>query len=475
MRRDELTRRGFLRTAAVAGAAAMGAQRGMAQASRKPNFVFLFTDDQTYRSIHALNNPEISTPNMDRLVGRGTSFTHCFIQGSLSGAVCVCSRSMLMTGRSLFRSPLSPSAEDGFPLWPQVFRDAGYSTFGTGKWHNGKEAYALCFSHGSNIFFGGMHNMNSGGHATPFVYDFDPDGQYPDEARRQPEVFSTDLFADSTVEFLNTYTDDAPYFAYVPFTAPHDPRMAPETFAAMYPPGSVSVPPNFLPEHPFDNGEMKIRDEALAPWPRTPEVVQEHRAAYYAMVSHTDYHVGRILDAVAARPDADNTYVIFTSDNGLAVGEHGLLGKQNMYDHSMRVPLIVAGPDVGTNRRVDDLVHLHDIFPSTCELAGLETPGTVESRSIAPLINGTGTGGYESVFGGYRVVQRMVRTDRHKLIRYPMIGRTQLFDMREDPYEMRDLSGDPAQAATVAEMNAELASWQRETGDALDLENPRGV
>ena len=166
---DRLTRRGFLQASAATAAAAMGAQRGMAQETRKPNFLFLFTDDQTYRSIHALNNPEISTPNMDRLVGRGTSFTHCFIQGSLSGAVCVCSRSMLMTGRSLFRSPLSPRAEDGFPLWPQVFRDAGYSTFGTGKWHNGKEAYSLCFSHGSNIFFGGMHNMDTGGHASPFV------------------------------------------------------------------------------------------------------------------------------------------------------------------------------------------------------------------------------------------------------------------------------------------------------------------
>ncbi len=474
MQAKTLTRRRFLQTSAGAAAAALGTGAARAEEARKPNFLFLFTDDQTFRSIQALNNPEVITPNMDRLVERGTSFTHCFIQGSLSGAVCVCSRSMLMTGRTLFRSPLSPVAADGFPLWPQVFRDAGYSTFGTGKWHNGREAYSLCFSHGANIFFGGMHYEKTGGHAKPFVYDFDPSGSYPDEARRQPDVFSTELFANSTIDFLTQYKDDAPYLAYVPFTAPHDPRMAPPAFDAMYPRDEIRLPPNFLPEHPFDNGEMRIRDEALSPWPRTPEAIREHRAAYYAMISHADHHIGRILDALAARPDADNTYVIFTSDNGLAVGEHGLLGKQNMYDHSMRVPLIIAGPGVRAGRRVDDLVHLHDMFPTTCDLAGLDTPDTVESRSVAPLLDANGRGGYESVFGGYRNVQRMVRTQRHKLIRYPMIGRTQLFDMEADPYEMNDLIADAAHASTVKEMNAELARWQRKTEDPLDLENPLG-
>src|SRR5262249_37846224 len=161
-----------------------------------------------------------------------------------------------------------------------VFRKAGYTTFGTGKWHNGPALFARCFSTGANIFFGGMSD-----HLAVPVNDFDPSGQYLASKRHTGEKFSSELFADSVIQFLKQQSPDRPFLAYTAFTAPHDPRMAPKEYAVMYDPEKIEVPRNFLPEHPFDNGEMKVRDEALAPWPRTEKVVREHIAAYYAMIT----------------------------------------------------------------------------------------------------------------------------------------------------------------------------------------------
>ena len=122
--------------------------------------------------------------------------------------------------------------------------------------------------------------------------------------------------------------------------------MAPKEFTDLYPPERIRIPENFMPAHPFNNGEMFVRDENLAPFPRTPEIVQDHISAYYAMITHLDAQVGRVLDALEKTGRTEDTVVIFTGDNGLAVGQHGLLGKQNLYEHSVRVPLIICGPEI---------------------------------------------------------------------------------------------------------------------------------
>ena len=460
------TRRAFLEAAGL-GAAGMAlgcARHGGTPAARvqQPNILFLFADDQRFDTLAALGNREIHTPHMDSLVRRGTALTHAFIAGSDSGAVCICSRSMLLTGRSLYRSPQTLRASDGFVLWPEAFRQAGYTTYGIGKWHNGRESFNRCFEGGASIFYGGMSD-----HRKMPVYDYDPTGTYPADAHRVAQGFSSEVQSDDAVDFLRRYRGEAPFLAYVSYTAPHDPRMAPREFVEMYPPESITLPPNFLPQHPFDNGEMRIRDERLAPWPRTPEVVRQHIAAYYAMITQLDAQIGRVLVALEASGRAGNTLVVFAGDNGLAVGQHGLFGKQNLYDHSLRVPLVLAGPGIPRGRRVEELVYLHDLFPTTCELAGLETPATVESRSMASVLHGED--GRECVFGAYKDIQRSVRTRRWKLIRYPKVGRTQLFDVKNDPWETRDLSGDGRVAARVAEMNRLLREEQAAAGDTLNL------
>jgi len=450
-------------------AAGRGADRFM-PGGKRPNILFIFTDDQTFRSIGSLNNPEVATPNIDRLVREGTTFIHAFNEGSFSGAVCIASRAMLNTGRHLW---LTGGGSCGaYPLWPETFRKAGYDTFETGKWHNGKGTFARSFMAGADIFFGGMHTLKEGGHWTPHVYDFDPSGRYPPRARRVVHEHSSELFADAAVGFLRKEAgrDGRPFFMYVAFTAPHDPRQSPKAFTDRYPPEKIALPPNFLPEHPFDQGDHRIRDEMLAPFPRTPKVVRENRAAYYAMITHADAQIGRILDALDASGHRDDTIVVFSADHGLAVGQHGLMGKQNQYDHSVRMPLIFRGPGIAAGRRIDALVYLHCLFPTTCEMAKVPVPPTVQSKGLVPLLTGARTRIYDSVYGGYKTFQRMVRTERYKMILYPQVREVQLFDETKDPFEFTDLAEDPRYAPIVEDLYEKLLAWQPVVGDSLDLE-----
>ncbi|MBM3335649.1 sulfatase-like hydrolase/transferase [Candidatus Sumerlaeota bacterium] len=468
---NNLDRRGFIRNAAASAATAVlpnlaGAARPLPSrsAARRPNFVFLYSDDQRFDTIHALGNDEVITPTMDWLVHNGVAFTHAFIMGATQGAVCVPSRGTLMTGRTMFRwEPVTD-----YPLLPEVLGKAGYKTFGIGKWHSGPPAFAKAFTDGANIFFGGMSD-----HLKAPVQDYDPTGKYLKKNVRIGEKFSSELFSDSAIRFLREYKSEDPFFLYVAFTAPHDPRMAPKRWQDKYPPDKIALPKNFMPEHPFDNGELKCRDELLAPWPRTPEVVRQHIADYYAMISHLDEQMGRVLDALREGGHSENTFVVFTGDNGLAVGQHGLFGKQSVYEHSARVPLVVVGPGIAKDKRCDAFCYQFDLNPTICELAGVPIPETVEGKSIVPLITGQKQRIRQSVFGVYRDFQRMARDERFKLIEY-YVGAdghgtrtTQLFDITSDPWELNNLASDGKYAGQLERLRAELAKWQREVGDPL--------
>jgi len=435
-------------------------------AAGRPNVLFLFSDDQRFDTIHALGNTEVETPNLDRLVQGGFTFTHAYCMGSMSGAVCLPSRAMVMSGRSLFHTDMQL---EGVDVWPEVMRNAGYATFGTGKWHNGPAAYARGFTDGGAIFFGGMSD-----HDKVPIRDFDPSGSYAQSAYPGAK-FSSALFADAAIDFLGRYQDEAPFFVYVAFTAPHDPRTPPGQYATMYDPDELALPESFMPQHPFDNGEMTVRDEKLAPWPRTPKVVKQHIADYYGMITHMDSQVGRVLAALEASGRADNTIVVFSSDHGLAVGRHGLLGKQNLYDHSMHSPLVFTGPGVPAGRSSDAFAYLFDIFPTVCDLADVPVPGSVEGKSLARVISGSEVKVRDAIFGAYKDVQRSIRDRRWKLIRYPQVDKTQLFDLENDPQELQDLSGDPSHAQQVARMTALLERHQRELDDmqTLVVDNPK--
>ncbi len=448
---------------------------------RRPNILFLFTDDQRFDTIHALGNRPIVTPAIDWLVENGTAFTQAHIMGGSCGAVCMPSRAMLHTGRSLFR--LERQGQEIPPehaLLGETLRHAGYTTFGTGKWHNGAAAYARSFAAGDDIFFGGMQD-----HWNVPVFHFHPDLVYEEALPLCPDPWrsnavlrrpgdhvhagkhSSELFCDAAVEFIARHDFADPAFVYVAFMAPHDPRTMPREYLEMYDPQRLPIPANFMHDHPFDNGELDGRDEQLEAHPRQPDEIRRHLAEYYAMITHADANLHRVLDALRARGEFENTLIVFAGDNGLALGQHGLMGKQSLYDHSVRVPLIFAGPGVPRGERRDALCYLYDIFPTLCDLVGIPTPDSVDGLSLGPALRSPQITVRDSLFLAYRHLHRGVKDTRLKLIEYVVNGRrlTQLFDLVQDPGELRNLAGDPTMAAELARLRGELRRGRDEFED----------
>ena len=427
----------------------------------RPSVVLIYTDDQRADTVAAFGNPAIRTPNLDRLVGRGFSFRRAYCQGSNNGAVCVPSRAMLLTGRDLFS--VSEKLDQGEPLMPRVFSDAGYRTFFTGKWHNGYGADAMracrrAFDNGAAIYLGGMGN-----HRTLPLRDL-RDGEFtPPEVT---DTYSTERFADAAVDFLSDAAgSDEPFFLYVAVTAPHDPRQPPEQTRDYYESHRPPLPANFLPQHPFDNGALVLRDENLLAWPRDPDQVRDQLAAYYAMIEHLDTHVGRIVDAAEAA--SDEVIIVFAADHGLALGSHGLLGKQSVYEHSMRSPVIVTGPGIVSGES-DALVYLFDLFPTLADLTGVPLPAGVDGRSLAAALQGEPPPQRDALLLAYKDVQRAVVEDRYKLIRFPKIDKTVVFDLQTDPHETRDISDQ--QPELTARLLSRLRQLQAEYGDPVPLE-----
>jgi len=184
-----------------------------------------------------------------------------------------------------------------------------------------------------------------------------------------------------------------------------------------------------------------------------------------------DAQVGRILDALEKTGKAENTYIFFTADHGLAVGHHGLFGKQNMFDHSVRVPLMVKGPDVPKNKKIDSPIYLQDIMATSLDLGGVEMPAQVQFKSLLPLIEGKNKQSYDSIYGGYMKLQRMVTMDGYKMIYYPKIDKTLLYDLKNDPMEMKNIADDPANAGIIKKLKKRFKQLQKETGDTLSISN----
>jgi len=428
---------------------------------RRPNILFLFADDQRADTIGAWGNPHIKTPTLDKLVDAGYSFRRNYIFGGNSGAVCMPSRAMLMSGRSWFHVDTKTLSDA--KLMPELLQENGYVTFGTGKWHNGQESWLRAFQRGKTVMFGGMSD-----HSKVPVQDLGPDGKLTPE--RTGDKFSSELFADSVIEFLKQHDGQRPFFAYVAFTAPHDPRMPPPRQLTFYYRNRPPLPPNFLPQFPFDNGHMtKCRDENLAAWPRAEDVIRDQLAEYYGMITHLDGQIGRILKALKRTSMANNTIIIYAADNGLALGSHGLLGKQNVFEHSMRVPLIFAGPGIPAGKSTQAFTYLLDVFPTVCDVTGIAPPDRLEGESLRPLWEGREEKLRDSLFLPYMQIQRAVRDERWKLIAYTQIGHLQLFDLQADPYEQTNLIDSPQHAGQTRRLLELMKQWQGRSGDTLEV------
>jgi arylsulfatase A-like enzyme len=437
--------------------------------SNKPNIIFIISDDHRHDAIHSIGNNDILTPILDSLINNGVAFTGTHIMGGLSGAVCMPSRASVHSGVNIFRSGGEQSINPELSLMPEVLRNHSYHTYAVGKWHNDNSSFMRSFSGGSNLFFGGMC-----GHYEVPLHDFNPNGDYPKSSSRKMNKHSAELFTDAAVDFLDSYKQEDPFFLYLAYTSPHDPRTAPQEYADLYDPAQIKLPDNFMEQHPFDNGALRIRDEELAGFPRTREEVGQHLADYYAMITHMDAQIGRVLEALKESGKLDQTIIIYTADHGLAVGQHGLLGKQNMYDHSVRIPLIMNGPGLPKEKRIEGLCYQMDIFPTVCELVDIPKPSTVEGVSLCGMINDQDEKHRVSVYSVYRDFQRMVKNDRYKLIRYYRVeseqlgtDSIQLFDLQDDPWELTDLSKDLQYQEILNDLVREMEIWQKRVNDPL--------
>jgi len=359
----------------------------------KPNIIFIFADDQCYETVHAFGNEEIITPNLDKLAQQGVTFTHAYNMGGWHGAVCVASRTMLNTGRFLWHAQQMDQNGDDFKswieqgrFWSQIMENVGYDTYMTGKWHVKVNAEEIFMT--ATDIRGGMPKQ------TPEGYNRPIDGQ-KDVWSPYDESFGgfweggthwTKKLANTATSYIEKAAGkDTPFFMYLAFNATHDPRQSPKEYVDKYPLENISLPVNFLEEYPYKDsigcGPDK-RDERLVPFPRTPYAIKVNRQEYYALVTYMDEQIGRILEALETSGVAENTYIFFAADHGLGVGHHGLVGKQNMYDHSVRVPLMVFGKGIPGDRQLDVPVYLQDIMPSSLELAGIEIPDHVEFKSL---------------------------------------------------------------------------------------------
>jgi len=444
----------------------------------QPNIIFIFADDQSYNTVHAQGNVEIRTPNLDKLAGQGTYFTHAYNMGAWGGAVCVASRAMLNTGKFIWRARQADHNMDQLAvegqMWSQVMKQAGYETYFSGKWHVKTDP--------EKIFDHVVHVRPGMPHTVPEAYNRPLEGEKDKWSPFDQSVGGhwvggkhwSEVLGDDAIDFIKQASEkDKPFFMYLAFNAPHDPRQSPEQYVNMYPLENISIPVSFQPKYPYKDEigcGPGLRDERLAPFPRTEYAVKVHRQEYFAIITHMDAQIGRIMEALGKSGKKKNTYIFFTADHGLAVGNHGLMGKQNMYDHSIRPPMIVVGPGVEAGRELDMDVYLQDIMPTTIELAGLEVPDFVEFKSLLPKIKGeVSESSYDAVYGCYKDRQRMIRDDGYKLMAYPYAGKLRLYDMEKDPLELHDIAGEQSKLDLVRELFNKLVDLGKEMSDSLDL------
>jgi arylsulfatase A-like enzyme len=425
---------------------------------KPPNVIIFFADDLRASALGCYGNSYIQTPTIDSLARNGVKFTNAYIQGSHHGALCAPSRAMLLTSKSYHKIKDKMKGH----ITAKQLRDAGYTTYMTGKWHNEKEVVEEGFDYAENVMFGGMSD-----HFKVYTQDLKPDRTFTEIEHKG---FSTDIFADTMIDFVDQHDTDKPFFMYLPFTAPHDPRSPLPEYAAMYNETSMPLPPNFMSVHPFSFGhKMEVRDENLAPYPRTAEVVRAQWAEYAGLITHMDDAINRVIQQLKKRGMDKNTIIVFASDNGLAMGSHGLIGKQSVYEHCMNVPVIMSGLDLPKSETRDAFVYTLDIYPTLCKLLNKPLPQDTDGKSLDSIIANPNAAVRENIFTSYMNHHRGLRRGNFKIIHYPYIGKTSLFNLETDPHELNDLGTNPKFQDKKNELMNELKKEQIAYGDKAPL------
>ena len=470
------------------------------RAADRSNILFIIVDDQSPFDLKVYDpNSPLQTPNINRLAADGIALDGAYHMGSFVGAVCTPSRHMVMCGRTLWHLPIAPGAMAKKlcpPDLPEntlaaVFNRAGYATMRTCKTGNSYPA--------ANKQFAVVH----------------------DAAKRGgTDETGSGWHADRVLDYLKqreTDKDTKPFLIYFGFSHPHDTRDGKPELLAKYgavnhtdrtapppaDPKAPALPINYLPAHPFPHGQPGLRDEVAVSgvWERRDErTIRNEIGREFACSENIDTQIGRVLEKLKATGELDNTYIIYTSDHGIAIGRHGLQGKQNLYEHSWRVPYIVKGPGIKPGTRAQGNIYLLDTLATLCDLAGIKAPASNEGVSFKPVLFGRKDTVRDVLYGVYcggtKPGMRCVKKGDWKLIKYDVLGgtvrETQLFNLADNPNELlaehhdpkvialtgntpkanqTNLAGDPKYADELAEMEALLLAEERRLDDPYRLWN----
>ena len=437
------------------------------------------SDDQSYGTMGHDGEPWLRTPGMDRLAAEGARFTRAFVTTSL----CSPSRASFLSGRWARNHGVLDN-ETGLPpelpTFASKLRTAGYDTAYVGKWHMGRQQERPAFDFSASYIGQGTHQDNV------FVLN---------GKTVETEGWVDDVTTDYALEFLREERD-APFLLVVGFKSPHTPREPPERLLGLYE-GATPTPPSntaALPPYPRTKELETLAAKGVQTRPygvpedwvgllgkarktRHPKEganwLTQWRRAYHQLIAGVDENVVRILDLMDDLGLTENTIVIYSSDNGMCNGAHGIFVKRAAYEESIRVPLLIRYPPlVQPGTSIDRLALNVDLAPTLLELAGVETPDAMQGRSLVPLLEGHDAewrtsfiyeNFYEPPF--YTPTLYALRTETWKLVEYPGYpGWTELFHLAEDPHETENLAGSEEHAATLAALRAELAERERSIG-----------
>jgi choline-sulfatase len=456
----------------------------MADETKRPNVLFIIVDDQSPFDLKVYD-PEsmLQTSTLDRLAAEGMVFDGAYHMGSFSGAVCTPSRHMVMSGRTLWHLPISPGGKkspnklcpDHLELQtiPAVFNRAGYDTMRTCKMGNSYEA--------ANKQFTVRRDATKRG--------------------GDDESGST-WHGEQVLNYLNdrqAKQDKDPFLIYFGFSHPHDTRDGRPEFLEKYgavnhadsktlPPANPkapALPANYLPKHPFDHGHPGLRDEVAVSgvWENRDErTIRNEVGRQFACSENIDIQIDRVLKKLDAMGELDNTYIFYTADHGMAIGRHGLQGKQNLYQHTWRVPLIVKGPGIKAGTRVEGNVYLLDILATLCDLTDVPAPESNEGTSFKSVLFGAQEKIRDVLYGVYcggtKPGMRCVKQGDWKLIKYDVLDgkvqETQLFNLRDNPNEYLIEHHDPAVTnlshSTPTETQVNLASDPKYADKLAEME-----
>ena len=458
----------------------------------KPNILFIFADDLSYKTTGFTGHLLVKSPNIDKIAQAGVVFDHTYNMGSWTPAVCAASRNMLNTGKTLWRANsldakmnnvFTPKVQSEIvnSMWAKRMAAAGYDTYMSGKWHVKAQLDNVFDDVGTER--AGMPQQQDirykrsfdakGDNWSPYDKSM---GGYWQGGKHWSEVLATEA-----IDYLDKKSDSQkPFFMYLAFNAPHDPRQAPKEYIDMYPLEQISLPDSYQAKHEsietmglieshWFKKDNLLRDERLGPYPRTEYSTKVNRQEYYALISHMDSQIGRIMARLKENGQLENTIIIFTADHGLAIGEHGLLGKQNMYEHSLRTPFVISGPNIPSGEVRNTPIYLQDAMATALDIAGANNNG-VEFKSVLPLITNTKMSHYDSIYGAYLDNQRAVIVNDFKLILYPLNGGViELYDLSKDPQELNNLADKPEMKNKMKALFKELLDLQEKYDDKLEL------